>query len=85
MKNPDEDDERKLIRVLGYLKETLHIPLVLGTDGSNNVYWYVDASFAVHKDMKSHTGGVMTLGQGAVISMSTKQKLNTKSSTSKVH
>ena len=81
MKSPDEDDERKLIRVLGYLKETLHIPLVLGTDGSNNVYWYVDASFAVHKDMKSHTGGVMTLGQGAVISMSTKQKLNTKSST----
>ena len=81
VKSPDEDDERKLIRVLGYLKETLHIPLVLGTDGSNNVYWYVDASFAVHKDMKSHTGGVMTLGQGAVISMSTKQKLNTKSST----
>lgn len=81
VKGPDEDDERKLIRVLGYLKETLHIPLVLGADGSNNVYWYVDASFAVHKDMKSHTGGVMTLGQGAVISMSTKQKLNTKSST----
>ena len=41
----------------------------------------MDASFAVHKDMKSHTGAVMTLGQGAVIGMSTKQKLNTKSST----
>ena len=35
---------------------------------------------AVHNDMKSHTGGVMTLGS-ALIAMSTKQKLNTTSST----
>ena len=31
--------------------------------------------------MKSHTGAVMTMGEGAASSMSTKQKLNTKSST----
>ena len=31
--------------------------------------------------MKSHTGGVMTLGSGELIAMSTKQKLNTTSST----
>ena len=31
--------------------------------------------------MKSHTGGVMSLGKGAIYSCSTKQKLNTKSST----
>ena len=35
---------------------------------------------AVHNDMKSHTGGVMTLGS-ALIAMSTKQKLNTTSFT----
>ena len=45
------------------------------------VKWWVDASFAVHPDMKSHTGGVMTLGKGAVYATSTRQKLNTKSST----
>jgi len=31
--------------------------------------------------MKSHTGGVISFGQGALFSKSTKQKLNTKSST----
>ena len=31
--------------------------------------------------MKSHTGGVMSFGTGALIAMSTKQKLNTTSST----
>ena len=43
--------------------------------------WYPDAAFAVHKDFKSHTGGVLTLGKGAVTTISAKQKLNTKSST----
>ncbi len=43
--------------------------------------WYTDAAFAVHSDMKSHTGGLMSMGKGAVQTMSIKQKLNTKSST----
>jgi hypothetical protein len=64
-----------------YLQLTPFLPLVLGWDGTGDVKWYVDASFAVHKDMRSHTGGLMTMGQGAIVSMSTKQKLNTKSST----
>jgi hypothetical protein len=43
--------------------------------------WYVDASFAVHPNMHGHTGGGLTLGRGFPISASTKQKLNTRSST----
>ena len=78
---PDEDDWKKLKRVLSYIKGTVYLPLVLGADNSGNIYWHVDASFAVHPDMRSHTGAVMTLGQGAVIGISTKQKINTKSST----
>ena len=50
-------------------------------DHCKTIKLYADASFAVHKDFKSHTGGVMSLGHGAVISHSNKQKLNTKSST----
>ena len=38
-------------------------------------------SFAVHKDMRSHTGAMLTLGTGALLSLSCKQKINTKSST----
>ena len=42
---------------------------------------YVDASFAVHPDYRSHTGAVMTFGKGSPIGLSKKQKLNTRSST----
>jgi hypothetical protein len=43
--------------------------------------WYVDASFAVHPDFKSHTGVAMTAGKGSVINVSHKQNINTRSST----
>ena len=34
-----------------------------------------------HDDMCGHTGATMSLGRGLVLSMSTKKKINTKSST----
>jgi hypothetical protein len=43
--------------------------------------WWVDASFGFHPDLRSHTGGVLTLGRRAVYSTSTRQMLNTRSST----
>ena len=46
-----------------------------------NLYCYIDASFAVHQDMKSHTGTLVTLGKGPIMAKSVKQKINTKSST----
>ena len=50
-------------------------------DSLSKIRWYVDASYGVHPDCRSHTGATMTLGSGSVISKSTKQKLNTRSST----
>jgi hypothetical protein len=64
-----------------YLRETANLPLTLEADPTNTIHWWADASFAVHPDMKSHTGAVLSLGRGAVYTMSTRQKLNTKSST----
>ena len=55
--------------------------LYLGADNLSVMYTWVDASYAVHEVFKSHTGGVISFGRGAVMSKSTKQKLNTKSST----
>jgi hypothetical protein len=81
VKAPNQSDYRKLTRVIKYLRRTVFIPLVLGWDGTGKMTWSVDASFAVHKDMRSHTGAVLTMGQGALLSMSLKQKINTKSST----
>jgi hypothetical protein len=56
-------------------------PLILSADGSRVLMWYVNASFAVHPNLHSHTGGGLTMGRGFPIVSSTKQKLNTSSST----
>jgi hypothetical protein len=63
-----------------YLKGDRDRPLILGTDNEGMLMWYVDASFAVHPNMCGRTGGGLTTGRGFPISVSTKQKLNTKSS-----
>ncbi len=64
-----------------YLRGDYDLPLILSGDNDGVLMWYVDASFAVHPNMWGHTGGCLTMGRGFPISASTKQKLNTKSST----
>jgi hypothetical protein len=78
---PDEDDYKKLARCVKYLRLFPDLKLTLEVNPNRVIEWWVDASFAVHPDMKGHTGAVMTMGKGAVQTMSTKQKINTKSST----
>jgi hypothetical protein len=53
---------------------------VIGADDLTKLKTWVDTSYAVHRDMKSHTGGVVSFGTGAALSKSSKQKLNMKSS-----
>ena len=74
-------DYHKLTRLVKYICMSIHLPLIIGWDQSGKLVWSVDASFAVHKDFRSHTGGCLSLGTGSLMSMSMKQKLNTKSST----
>ena len=57
------------------------MPLILGATSGGVLHWYVDASYAVRPNMRSHSGGALTLGHGFPISSSEKQKLNTHSST----
>ena len=84
MRKPDEDDCKKLRRLIGYLKRTIKLPLILRADGVNLIKWWVDASYAAHDNMRGHTGGTMSMvkdGCGSIISISNKKKLNTKIST----
>ena len=67
VKAPNIDDWKKLGRLVRYIRATIHLPLILGSDGSGNMVWSIDASFAVHMDMKSHTGYCLTLGTGPPI------------------
>ena len=66
---------------MNYIQGTIGLPLILSIDKSGNIKWYVDASFVVHKDMRSHTGGFMTMVKGGAYVQYIKNKLNTKSST----
>jgi hypothetical protein len=42
------------------------------------INWWVDALYAIHHDMRSHTGGDMIIGKGELYATSTRQKLTTK-------
>ena len=81
VQSPDHDDWKKLTRVIQYLRGTNTLPLTLSSNAMPIIKWWVDASHGVHRDLKGHTGGVMTLGAGAIYATSTRQKLNTRSST----
>ena len=81
VKSQIEQDHKKIGKVISYLKETVHLPLVVGVDDSGRLTWNIDALFAVHPDCKSHTGASLTLGHGSILSISAKKKINTKSST----
>ena len=79
--SPTKEDDIKLTRILGFLEKTIDDKRVMGATSLNNLYTWVDASYGVHSDMKSHTGGNMSFGIGTIHTKSSKQKLNTKSST----
>ena len=77
----DEDDWKKLRRLLPYVKCTIRMTLILSTYNLNTIKWWVDVSYASHDDMRGHTGAMMSLGFGSVLRISQKKKLNTKRST----
>jgi hypothetical protein len=78
---PTEKDWAKLIKLLVFLKRTKDDVASMKADDTQTIKWCVDASFAVHKDFKSHTGATMTMGEGVLCSISTKQKVMSRSST----
>ena len=72
VRGPDENDWKKLLRLMQYLINTTEMPLTLRADVTNIVKWWVDGLYAVHLDMRSQIGGTMSLGKGAIISTSIK-------------
>ena len=76
-----EEDWLKLKRLLRYINCTLDLPRIIAADSLTMFKTWVDAAYAVHNDMKSHTGGAMSFGLGVLNAKSRKQRLNVKSST----
>ena len=46
-----------------------------------DLYTWIDAVYAVHNNMRGHTGGAISLGYGIMHGKASKQKLNVKIST----
>ena len=81
VQGPTLDDWKKMGRCIRYLSATKKMPLTLEASRDGAIRWWVDASYAVHPNMRSHTGATVTFGKGSPFSVSRKQKLNTRSST----
>jgi hypothetical protein len=81
VREPDKDEWTNLVHMMRYIRGTRTMPLILSANGSGILKWRVDASFAVHPNMRGHSGGGLSLGRGFPIVSSTKQKLKTWSST----
>jgi hypothetical protein len=78
---PDRDNWKKLKRMLEYLSGTKDMPLTISTNQMNLIKTWVDTSYASHSHMRSHTGGLIMMGKGALYERCTGQRINTKSST----
>ena len=81
VKGPDQDDYKKLGWCLSYVQGTKELCLTLEAKDMSVIHWWIDTSFAVHADYKSHTGACLSFGHGCLVNISSKQKINTRSST----
>ena len=77
----NEKDWDKLGRCLGFMKGSIDDERIIGADSLRNLHVWIDASHAVHANMRGHTGGTMSMGLVTLHNKSSKQKLNTKSTT----
>ena len=74
-------DWKKLRRVLAWIKQTIDDPRIIGATSLEDLFTWVDASYGVHNNMRGQTGGCMSMGWGVMHGRSSKQKINTKSTT----
>jgi hypothetical protein len=85
VKAPDKDDWHKFKRLMCWMKKTKADVRIIGADDLLNMIVMIDSAHAAHDDMRGHTGGVTSFGTGVVDQKSSKQKMNTRSSTETEH
>ena len=75
------EDWKKLRRLVSFLKGTINDKRIIGIISLENMYTWIDAAYDVYNDMRSQTGGVISLGWGIIHEKSIIQELNTKRTT----
>ena len=81
VRSPKNEDLEKLIRLCKYLNATKWLHLVLTPGDMKVMKIFIDASYGVHEEHRSHTGTMTKFGQGSAYSASLNQKVNSRSST----
>ena len=82
VREPTEQDFRKLSRIINFLVTTIDDVTTLDAHDSGKLCWYIDASFDIHaENMRSHNGSMFTMGKGSIINGSAKQRKMARSST----
>ena len=79
-KRTDEDWD-KLKRVLDFVKKMKTDERTIGAKTLSQIWNFIDASHAVHENMRSHTGGIMSMDLVLIHGKSCSQTLKTKSLT----
>ena len=58
---------KKLKIMLQYINATINMKMTLSVDDLSIIKTRVDASYATHNDIKSHTVAIITLGLGEAL------------------
>ena len=77
----DVDNWGKLRRILRFVHSTLKEKICYIAASLDEIFTWVDESYAVNHDMKSQNGGVISMGIGVTHCGLIRQNLNTESST----
>ena len=64
MSKPTEEDMHKLERLARYVRGSKELGIVPEASINVGVFGYIDASYGVLDDLKSHSGCVIGIGRG---------------------
>ena len=67
-----EDYWRKLRRGLLFINGTINKKRIIGARSLKDLFTWIDAAYAVHANMRGHTGGAMSMGYGVLHEKSSK-------------
>ena len=81
VQNPTDADDRKLARIMGYLKGTMGNVRKIGSKPFDRVEAYIDAAHACHEDGFGQSGGAIMVSDAMVEVITRKQKCAARDST----
>ena len=63
-REPDNDDWSNFVYLMKCIISTRNLPLILSTNVSNILKWWICGSFVVNPNIRGHTGGGLSIGRG---------------------